>query len=114
MSHEASSTLDFIRPGDVPIVVKLDRLGRNMRDVLNLVHEFGGSGALFGMGSRNRSGRWTGAGRIKKRRRFRVRLFDLVCAVRLIAQPAAGEQHFHQEGDEGAHCEKQRQTKGDE
>jgi hypothetical protein len=26
MSHEASSTLDFIRPGDVPIVVKLDRL----------------------------------------------------------------------------------------
>jgi hypothetical protein len=85
-----------------------------MRDVLNLVHEFGGSGALFGMGSRNRSGRWTGAGRIKKRRRFRVRLFDLVCAVRLIAQPAAGEQHFHQEGDEGAHCEKQRQTKGDE
>jgi hypothetical protein len=28
-----------IRPGDVLIVVKLDRLGRNTRDVLNLVHE---------------------------------------------------------------------------
>jgi hypothetical protein len=58
--------------------------------------------------------RWTGAGRIKERRGFRVRLSDLVCAVRLIAQPTAGEQHFDQEGDEGAHCEKQRQTKGHE
>jgi hypothetical protein len=32
-----SSTL--FAPGDVLIVVKLDRLGRNTRDVLNLVHE---------------------------------------------------------------------------
>ncbi len=45
MRHEASSTLDFIRPGDVLIVVKLDRLGRNTRDVLNLVHELGEKGA---------------------------------------------------------------------
>ena len=45
MSHEASSILDFIRPGDVLIVVKLDRLGRNTRDVLNLVHELEEKGA---------------------------------------------------------------------
>ena len=45
---------------------------------------------------------------------YTVRLSDLICPVRLIAQPATGEQHFDQEGDEGAHCEKQRQTKGHE
>jgi DNA invertase Pin-like site-specific DNA recombinase len=39
MSHEASSIRDFIRPGGGLIVVKLDRLGGNTRDVLNLVHE---------------------------------------------------------------------------
>jgi Resolvase, N terminal domain len=32
-------TCSEIRCGDVLIVVKLDRLGRNTRDVLNLVHE---------------------------------------------------------------------------
>jgi DNA invertase Pin-like site-specific DNA recombinase len=37
--NELASILDFIRPADVLIVVKLDRLGRNTRDVLNLVHE---------------------------------------------------------------------------
>ena len=31
--------LDFIRAGDTLVVVKLDRLGRSTRDVLNLVHE---------------------------------------------------------------------------
>jgi hypothetical protein len=66
------------------------------------------NGVSFGMGSRNRSGRRTGAGRVKELRRFRVRLSDLVSAVRLIAQPAACEQHFDQESDEGAHREKQR------
>ena len=45
---------------------------------------------------------------------YTVRLSDLICPVRLIAQSATGEQHFDQEGDEGAHCEKQRQTKGHE
>ena len=37
--NELASILDFIRSGDILIVVKLDRLGRNTRDVLNLVHE---------------------------------------------------------------------------
>jgi DNA invertase Pin-like site-specific DNA recombinase len=42
---ELASILDFICPGDVLIVVKLDRLGRNTRDVLNLVHELQQKGA---------------------------------------------------------------------
>jgi DNA invertase Pin-like site-specific DNA recombinase len=42
---ELASIFDFIRPGDVLIVVKLDRLGRNTRDVLNLVHELEQKGA---------------------------------------------------------------------
>ena len=43
--NELASILDFIRPADVLIVVKLDRLGRNTRDVLNLVHELEEKGA---------------------------------------------------------------------
>jgi DNA invertase Pin-like site-specific DNA recombinase len=43
--NELASILDFIRSGDVLIVVKLDRLGRNTRDVLNLVHELEQRGA---------------------------------------------------------------------
>jgi hypothetical protein len=43
-----------------------------------------------------------------------VRLSDRVCVVRLIAQPTTGEQHFDQECDKRAHCEKQGQTKGHE
>jgi DNA invertase Pin-like site-specific DNA recombinase len=43
--NELASILDFIRPGDVLTVVKLDRLGRNTRDVLNLVHELEEKGA---------------------------------------------------------------------
>ena len=42
---ELAWILDFIRPGDVLIVVKLDRFGRNTRDVLNLVHELEEKGA---------------------------------------------------------------------
>jgi DNA invertase Pin-like site-specific DNA recombinase len=42
---ELASILEFIRSGDVLIVVKLDRLGRNTRDVLNLVHELEDKGA---------------------------------------------------------------------
>jgi hypothetical protein len=43
-----------------------------------------------------------------------VRLPDLGCVVRLVAQSATGKQHFDQECDKRAHCEKQRQTKGHE
>jgi DNA invertase Pin-like site-specific DNA recombinase len=43
--EELATVLDFIRPGDVLTVVKLDRLGRSTRDVLNLVHELEQRGA---------------------------------------------------------------------
>jgi DNA invertase Pin-like site-specific DNA recombinase len=42
---ELASILDFIRPDDALIVAKLDRLGRNTRGVLNLVHELEEKGA---------------------------------------------------------------------
>ena len=42
---ELAAILDFIRPGDELVVVKLDRLGRSTRDVLNLVHELEQKGA---------------------------------------------------------------------
>jgi DNA invertase Pin-like site-specific DNA recombinase len=44
---ELASILEFIRPGDVLVVTKLDRLGRNTRDVLNLVHELDEKGACL-------------------------------------------------------------------
>ncbi len=44
---ELASILEFIRPGDELVVVKLDRLGRSTRDVLNLVHELEAKGAAF-------------------------------------------------------------------
>src|SRR5258706_7752168 len=36
---ELAAILEFIRASDELVVVKLDRLGRSTRDVLNLVHE---------------------------------------------------------------------------
>ena len=42
---ELSTVLDFLRSGDTLCVHKLDRLGRNTRDVLNLVHEIHERGA---------------------------------------------------------------------
>jgi DNA invertase Pin-like site-specific DNA recombinase len=42
---ELAAVLEFIRPGDELVVVKLDRLGRSTRDVLNLVHELEQKGA---------------------------------------------------------------------
>ena len=44
---ELASILEFIRPGDVLVVSKLDRLGRNTRDALNLVHELDQKGACL-------------------------------------------------------------------
>jgi DNA invertase Pin-like site-specific DNA recombinase len=42
-----ATVMEFIRPGDVLVVVKLDRLGRSTRDVLNLVHELEQKGAAL-------------------------------------------------------------------
>jgi len=36
---ELAAVLDFLRPGDELVVTRLDRLGRDTRDVLNLIHE---------------------------------------------------------------------------
>ena len=44
---ELETILEFIRPGDTLVVVKLDRLGRSTRDVLNLVHELESKGAAL-------------------------------------------------------------------
>src|SRR4051812_23301840 len=42
---ELATVLQFLRPGDTLVVVKLDRLGRSTRDVLNIVHEIEQRGA---------------------------------------------------------------------
>jgi len=42
---ELETLLDFLQPSDVLTVVKLDRLGRSTRDVLNLVHDLEERGA---------------------------------------------------------------------
>src|SRR5215213_4084207 len=44
---ELASILEFIRAGDELVVVKLDRLERSTRDVLNLVHELEEEGAAL-------------------------------------------------------------------
>jgi DNA invertase Pin-like site-specific DNA recombinase len=44
---ELATIMDLIRPGDALVVVKLDRLGRSTRDVLNLVHELEQKGAAL-------------------------------------------------------------------
>ena len=42
---ELAAVLDFVRFGDEVVVVRLDRLGRNTRDILNIVHELEAKGA---------------------------------------------------------------------
>ena len=42
---ELASVLEFMQAGDALVVVKLDRLGRSTRDVLNIVHELEQKGA---------------------------------------------------------------------
>lgn len=44
---ELSAIMEFIREGDELVVVRLDRLGRSTRDILNLVHELQGKGAIL-------------------------------------------------------------------
>jgi DNA invertase Pin-like site-specific DNA recombinase len=42
---ELATLLAFLRPGDELVVMRLDRLGRSTRDILNLVHEVEEKGA---------------------------------------------------------------------
>jgi DNA invertase Pin-like site-specific DNA recombinase len=42
---ELETIMAFLQAGDELVVVRLDRLGRSTRDVLNLVHELGERGA---------------------------------------------------------------------
>ena len=37
--NELATVIAFLRPGDELVVTRLDRLGRDTRDVLNIVHE---------------------------------------------------------------------------
>src|SRR3954462_11573131 len=43
---ELATVLEFLRPGDELVVTRLDRLGRDTRDVLNLIHEAEQEGAF--------------------------------------------------------------------
>ena len=42
---ELATIMQFLRAGEELVVLRLDRLGRSTRDVLNLVHEFDAKGA---------------------------------------------------------------------
>lgn len=43
---ELQTVLDFLRPGDELVLTRLDRLGRDTRDLLNIVHECEQRGAF--------------------------------------------------------------------
>ncbi len=43
---ELATVIEFLRPGDELVVTRLDRLGRDTRDVLNLIHECEQKGAF--------------------------------------------------------------------
>jgi DNA invertase Pin-like site-specific DNA recombinase len=43
---ELETVIAFLRPGDELVVTRLDRLGRDTRDVLNLIHECEQKGAF--------------------------------------------------------------------
>ena len=43
---ELETVIAFLRPGDELVVARLDRLGRDTRDVLHLIHECEGKGAF--------------------------------------------------------------------
>lgn len=43
--YELDTIIQFMRAGDELVVVRLDRLGRSTRDVLNLIHELDEKGA---------------------------------------------------------------------
>ncbi|ESY85454.1 resolvase [Mesorhizobium sp. LNHC229A00] len=46
MSTELATIIDFLRPGDELVVTRLDRLGRDTKDVLNLIYECEQKGAF--------------------------------------------------------------------
>jgi DNA invertase Pin-like site-specific DNA recombinase len=48
---ELARSMDFLHAKDELVVVKLDRLGRSTRDVLNPVHELEARGAVVGFPS---------------------------------------------------------------
>ena len=43
---ELATVIEFLRPGDELVVTRLDRLGRDIRDVLNIVHQCEQRGAF--------------------------------------------------------------------
>jgi DNA invertase Pin-like site-specific DNA recombinase len=43
---ELATIIEFLRPGDELVVTRLDRLGRDTRDVLNLIHDCEQKGAF--------------------------------------------------------------------
>lgn len=43
---ELETVIQFLRPGDDLVVARLDRLGRDTRDVLNIIHECEARGAF--------------------------------------------------------------------
>jgi DNA invertase Pin-like site-specific DNA recombinase len=43
---ELATVIQFLRPGDELVVARLDRLGRDTRDVLNIIHDCEQSGAF--------------------------------------------------------------------
>ncbi|MBM2294367.1 recombinase family protein [Sulfitobacter pseudonitzschiae] len=43
---ELKTVIDFLRPGDELMVTRLDRLGRDTRDVLNIIHDCEQKGAF--------------------------------------------------------------------
>ncbi|HEV2566205.1 MAG TPA: recombinase family protein [Microvirga sp.] len=45
--EELATVIEFLRSGDELVVTLLDRLGRNTRDVLNIVHEVEQKGAFL-------------------------------------------------------------------
>jgi len=44
---QLAKLLKALKPGDVMIVTKLDRLARSIRDLLNITHDIGAAGAGF-------------------------------------------------------------------
>lgn len=45
--EELATIIEFLRPGDELMVTRLDRLGRDTRDVLNIVHDVEQKGAFI-------------------------------------------------------------------